>query len=98
MITGLCAVPCYLQLGNLTSTLKLSDSYQSLVVPIFAQSGPILRKKKNAVVHDFLNSLGKRYKELKNIAKIFGIDESTPLPLQDPSLPKHIQKKRKAMN
>ncbi|GKC17021.1 hypothetical protein Tco_1013803 [Tanacetum coccineum] len=61
------------------------------------QMGLILRTKHNAMVFDKLNSLSKKYIRLQEIAKSLNIDDSIPLPLQDHSLPKPIQEKRKAM-
>ncbi|GJY68729.1 hypothetical protein Tco_0471711 [Tanacetum coccineum] len=61
------------------------------------QMGPILRTKHNAMMLDKLNSLSKKYIRLQEIAKSLNIDDSIPLPLQDHSLPKPIQEKRKAM-
>ncbi|GJW53155.1 hypothetical protein Tco_0097240, partial [Tanacetum coccineum] len=57
--------------------------------------GPSPRTKKKKVVLDMLNSLNNRYSKFKELAKSLNIDESIPLPLQDPSIPK--QKKRKTI-
>ncbi|GJY25186.1 hypothetical protein Tco_0399912 [Tanacetum coccineum] len=56
----------------------------------------IILTKKNQCVGDLMNSLSNKYETLKGIAKTLGINESLPLPEQDPSLP--LNRKRKAMD
>ncbi|GKF65467.1 hypothetical protein Tco_0191984, partial [Tanacetum coccineum] len=59
--------------------------------------GVIIKTKKNECVPDMVNSLGKKYDQLKEMTQKLNIDDSLPIPQQDLSLPKLTKRKRKPM-
>ncbi|GJY32622.1 hypothetical protein Tco_0417091 [Tanacetum coccineum] len=58
---------------------------------------PILKKKKNKVVPDLINSLDNKYDELRTIREILKLGNQIPLALLDPSKQKISRKKRKVV-
>nr|GEX62990.1 copia protein [Tanacetum cinerariifolium] len=79
---------------------SIDDYYdEKLLIEIRLTSWEIISKKKNAVVHDLMNSLSRRYKRIRTILEELGIKSTLPAPAPAPApeqaSSQSLRKKRK---